>query len=75
MFEFVEKTVLEELDSTPNGLPPLQIKEIFYQILKALSYLHKNNIIHWDVKPENLLISLNGVVKVCDFGFARGLKH
>lgn len=42
-----------------------------WQILKATAFIHSHNIIHRDVKPENMLLSKNGVLKICDFGFAR----
>jgi cyclin-dependent kinase-like len=48
---------------------------MLFQILLATNYLHNHNIIHRDVKPENLLLSANGVLKVCDFGFARSLQQ
>lgn len=38
-----------------------------------MSYLHDNNIIHRDLKPQNILIK-NGMVKICDFGFAKKLS-
>jgi serine/threonine protein kinase len=39
----------------------------------AAQFCHSNNIIHRDIKPENLLMSKSGVLKLCDFGFARNL--
>lgn len=36
-----------------------------------MAFIHSHNIIHRDVKPENMLLSKNGVLKICDFGFAR----
>ena len=79
IFDYIDKTLLEELqkaqtDSNDGGLKPDQIKNFTYQMLLAISFLHKNKILHRDIKPENLLISRNGVVKICDFGFARGIK-
>jgi cyclin-dependent kinase-like len=74
IFDYVEKTLLEELQLSPSGLKMQKIKEIIYQILSANHFLHSSNIIHRDIKPENLLISKHGVVKLCDFGFARQMK-
>ena len=45
-----------------------------YQMLKAVKYIHDQNLIHRDIKPENLLISKHGILKLCDFGFARKLS-
>jgi len=41
-----------------------------YDIFKGLSYLHNHNITHGDLKLENILINLDGHLKLCDFGFA-----
>eukprot|EP01136_Pigoraptor_vietnamica_P036101 Opistho-1_new@102195 len=73
VFEFIDRTVLDELDSNPNGLDEMTVKQILYQILKAVNFCHAHNIIHRDVKPENILVSKKGIVKLCDFGFARSL--
>ena len=48
--------------------------KIFQQILSSLEYLHKNNICHRDMKPENILLKENFDAKLSDFGLSRYLK-
>ena len=43
------------------------------QIMDGLLFMHKNNIIHRDIKSENLLVNTQGVLKYADFGLARDL--
>ncbi|MCL4129257.1 UNVERIFIED_CONTAM: hypothetical protein GTU68_016683 [Idotea baltica] len=47
--------------------------KVIYQLLKAIEFCHSENVIHRDVKPENILLTKDGVLKLCDFGFARTL--
>jgi len=49
----------------------LQRYDLILQIGRGLDYLHENNIIHQDIKPENILVSRNNEVKIIDFGLAR----
>lgn len=42
-----------------------------WQTLQALSYFHEKHFMHRDIKPENILVRKDGVVKLCDFNFAR----
>uniref|UniRef100_G1MHJ3 Cyclin-dependent kinase-like 3 n=3 Tax=Ailuropoda melanoleuca TaxID=9646 RepID=G1MHJ3_AILME len=73
VFEFVDHTVLDELQHYCHGLESKRLRRYLFQILRAIEYLHNNNIIHRDIKPENILVSQSGITKLCDFGFARTL--
>jgi cyclin-dependent kinase-like len=75
VFEYVQRTILEDLEANPSGLDYKHVKSCFYQLLQSLDFIHSHNVIHRDIKPENLLVSRNGVLKLCDFGFARTLAR
>jgi serine/threonine-protein kinase len=54
-----------------GSIPPPQVFAVMHGVLQALDYAHKQGIVHRDMKPENVLISEEGAVKVADFGIAR----
>lgn len=72
--EFAQGELFQILEDD-QSLPENVVRNIARQLVKALHYLHLNRIIHRDMKPQNILISANGTVKLCDFGFARAMSH
>eukprot|EP01130_Rhizamoeba_saxonica_P012354 TRINITY_DN5190_c0_g1_i2.p1 TRINITY_DN5190_c0_g1~~TRINITY_DN5190_c0_g1_i2.p1 ORF type:complete len:352 (-),score=69.79 TRINITY_DN5190_c0_g1_i2:595-1512(-) len=54
-------------------LTGIQIRYIFYSVVKGIDYLHRNDRIHRDIKSDNILISSDGTVKIGDFGFVAQL--
>jgi len=62
---------LHKIIVSPQNLSQDHIKVFLYQILRGVKYLHSAKIIHRDIKPGNLLVNSNCVLKICDFGLAR----
>ena len=71
VMEYVNGKTLKELIISSGKLSYSTAISIAIQIAKALECAHKNNIIHRDVKPQNILVTENGLVKVTDFGIAK----
>eukprot|EP01136_Pigoraptor_vietnamica_P030704 Opistho-1_new@90312 len=55
--------------------PEAKAKGIMRQIFSALAYIHQFGVVHRDMKPENILLTDDGTIKVADFGFARKLAE
>ncbi|EZA59948.1 hypothetical protein DMN91_001389 [Ooceraea biroi] len=75
VFEYLDHTVLDELEETEGGLDWERSRRHIFQILRGLDFCHNHKIMHRDIKPENVLVSPNGVIKLCDFGFARYITN
>jgi len=70
VLEFVRgKSLRDRMNA--QAIPPPQSFAIMHGVLQALDYAHKQAIVYRDMKPENVLISDEGAVKVADFGIAR----
>ncbi|NWR17739.1 CDK14 kinase, partial [Emberiza fucata] len=71
VFEYVHTDLCQYMDKHPGGLHPENVKLFLFQLLRGLSYIHQRYILHRDLKPQNLLISDTGELKLADFGLAR----
>jgi serine/threonine-protein kinase len=73
--EYVEgfdlSALLKRCSKEKVPLPPEYAFHVVMELLAALDYAHKKNVVHRDVSPSNVLVSFDGEVKLCDFGIAR----
>ncbi|ROK15904.1 Interferon-induced, double-stranded RNA-activated protein kinase [Anabarilius grahami] len=66
--EFCEGGTLTEWIRARNQRITMEINKIFNEIVTGVEYIHANNLIHRDLKPDNILLSAEGKVKIGDFG-------
>jgi len=75
VMEFVDGHSCAELLRDKGPMPPRDAVEILCQSCRGLDYAHRNGVVHRDVKPGNLMVSTEGVVKLADFGIAKAAEQ
>jgi serine/threonine-protein kinase len=73
VFEFVDGENLKELVQRTGPLPTRRAVELALAVAEGLAFAHQNDLVHRDVKPQNVLLNGDGEAKVTDFGIARSL--
>ena len=73
VMEYVEGHTLKEVIEKEGHLAPNVVLDYGMQIVSALRHAHKKQIIHRDIKPQNILVTADNVLKVTDFGIARAV--
>lgn len=71
VMEYVNGKTLKQIIREQGKIPTAKTANLAIQIARALDCAHRNNIIHRDIKPQNILVTNEGVVKVTDFGIAK----
>ena len=71
VMEYIEGITLRNYMSKRGQLTLREIISYTEQILLALSHAHSKGIVHRDIKPQNIMLLKNGIIKVTDFGIAK----
>lgn len=74
VMEYIDGVTLKEIIKKKGCFTNEEILGVSIQIADALEVAHRNNIVHRDIKPQNILITVKGDVKVTDFGIARAVN-
>ena len=75
VMELIQGKTLKQIINEDGTLPWKWSVNIAIQIASALEAAHKNNIVHRDIKPHNIIITEDGVAKVTDFGIAKAVSN
>ena len=71
VFEFLDKDLKKYMDSCTGLLQPQLVKSYMFQLCRGMAFCHARGVMHRDLKPHNLLVTRDGVLKIADFGLAR----
>nr|XP_033333768.1 serine/threonine-protein kinase dyf-5 isoform X2 [Megalopta genalis] len=74
VFEYMKENLYQLMKDRDKLFPEPVIRNIVYQVLQGLAFMHKHGFFHRDMKPENLLCMGPELVKIADFGLAREIR-
>nr|XP_054605982.1 serine/threonine-protein kinase ICK [Nothobranchius furzeri] len=74
IFEYMKENLYQLMKDRARLFPESAIRNIMFQILQGLAFIHKHGFFHRDMKPENLLCMGPELVKIADFGLAREIR-
>lgn len=69
--EYIDGPTIGELVRRGGAMDERRALRILVQVAEALEYAHRNKIMHRDIKPDNIMLTTDGVAKLCDLGLAR----
>lgn len=74
--EYIEQGDLVDLKLSYPGkkIPEEKVIELTKQMVNGMKYIHDNNVIHKDIKPQNIMLTKNGIVKIMDFGISETFR-
>lgn len=71
VFEYLDRDLKQYLDDCGSIINMHNVKLFLFQLLRGLAFCHRHKVLHRDLKPQNLLLSRRGELKLADFGLAR----
>lgn len=74
VFEYMKENLYQLIKDRDRMFPERVIRNIMFQVLQGLAFMHKHGFFHRDMKPENLLCMGPDLIKLADFGLAREIR-
>ena len=69
--EYVDGRSVRDIMKQSGPVPPARATEILLQVAEGLAYAHEHGVVHRDIKPDNIMVTRDGVAKLADLGLAR----
>lgn len=74
VFEYMKENLYQMIKERDTHFAEATIRQILYQVLNGLAFMHRHGFFHRDLKPENLLCNGPDLIKIADFGLAREIR-
>lgn len=71
VFEYLDQDLQKYLEMREHNLPAAQVQSFMRQLLAGMDHIHQRCVLHRDLKPQNLLIAQDRILKIADFGLGR----